>query len=231
MEDAWTFGGNITQYFKLGESENSYISFDYFRSSFNKQLVVDWDKYNPEAGDNFVAVYNCKGRSFTDTYQVDLSVEPFKRFTAIATFRYTNAKLKMDSSNSLVDRPLMSKYKGVLNIQYATNLNKWTFDVTAQLNGPAPLPQFMGGGQSEVYPMFFAQVTKKFRGVDVYVGVENIGNYVQKNAILIKDGQTNELRGITEDDNAFDSSFNASMVWGPLMGRKIYAGMRLTLWK
>ena len=167
MEDAWTFGGNFTQYFKLGESENSFVSFDYFRSSFNDQLVVDWDIHAP---DNLVAVYNCHGRSFTDTYQFDLSVEPFKRFTAILTYRYTNAKIEMDGQG-LVNRPLMSKYKGVLNLQYATNLNKWTFDVTAQLNGPAPLPLFLGGGESEVYPMFFAQVTKKFRGVDVYVGV------------------------------------------------------------
>ena len=214
MEDAWTFGGNFTQYFKLGESENSFVSFDYFRSSFNDQLVVDWDKY---ANNNLVAVYNCHGRSFTDTYQFDLSVEPFKRFTAILTYRYTNAKIEMDGQG-LVNRPLMSKYKGVLNIQYATNLNKWTFDVTAQLNGPAPLPLFMGGGESEVYPMFFAQVTKKFRGVDVYVGVENIGNYMQENPII-------------SANDPYSDDFNASMVWGPLMGRKFYAGMRLTLWK
>ncbi|MBQ3174817.1 MAG: TonB-dependent receptor plug domain-containing protein [Bacteroidales bacterium] len=218
MEDAWTFGGNFTQYFKLGESENSYVSFDYFRSSFNNQLVVDWDKgWNPAINGGTVNVYNCQGRSFTDTYQFDLSVEPFKRFTAILTYRYTNAKVEMDGQG-LVNRPLMSKYKGVLNIQYATNLNKWTFDVTAQLNGPAPLPLFMGGGESEVYPMFYAQVTKKFRGVDVYVGVENIGNYMQENPII-------------NANDPYANDFNASMVWGPLMGRKFYAGMRLTLWK
>ena len=228
MEDAWTFGGNITQYFALGESENSYISFDYFRSSFQNQLVVDWDK---SAAKNEVAVYNCHGRSFTDTYQIDLSIEPFKGFTAIATYRYTNAKVEMDGQG-LVDRTLMSKYKGVLNLQYATNLNKWTFDVTGQLNGPAPLPEFMGGGQSEIYPMFFAQITKKFKGLDIYVGVENIGNYVQKDAIIIGDAASqNGWRGIKEGDNAFEDSFNASMVWGPLMGRKIYGGLRFTLWK
>lgn len=214
MEDAWTFGGNFTQYFKLGESENSYVSFDYFRSSFNNQLVVDWDK---DVKEGKVSVYNCHGRSFTDTYQFDLSVEPFKRFTAILTYRYTNAKVEMDGQG-LVNRPLMSKYKGVLNIQYATNLNKWTFDVTAQLNGPAPLPVFMGGGESEVYPMFYAQITKKFRGVDVYVGVENIGNYMQEDPII-------------SAEDPYSPNFNASMVWGPLMGRKFYAGMRLTLWK
>lgn len=217
IEDAWTFGGNITQYFKIGESENSYISFDYFRSSFNSQVVIDWDKRAFEdGGAGYVAVYNCHGRSFTDTYQVDLSIEPFKGFTAMTTFRYTNAKVDMDGQG-LVDRTLMSKYKGVLNLQYATNLQKWVFDFTAQLNGPAALPLFMGGGETSVYPMLYAQVTKKFKGLDIYAGVENMTNYKQKNPII-------------GAGDPFSDKFNAAMVWGPLMGTMVYGGIRLTIW-
>ena len=217
MGDAWTFGGNITQYFNVGDRENAYFSFDYFRSSFNSQVVVDWDKNL-----SYVSIYNCKGRSFTDTYQVDLSLEPFKRFTVLATFRYTNAKVTMDGQG-LVDRPLMSKYKGVLNLQYSTNLSKWIFDFTAQLNGPAALPEFMWKDkdvkeQSPVYPMLFAQVTRKFRGIDIYVGVENITNYTQKNPII-------------NPENPYALDFNAAMIWGPLMGTKFYGGVRYTLWK
>ena len=220
IEDAWTFGGNFTQYFKLGESENSYISFDYFRSSFNKQLIVDWDKNynnNQDLLTNSVTFYNLDGRSFTDTYQLDLSVEPVERLTAIVTFRYTNAKVTMEG-RGLVDRPLTSKYKGVFNVQYATPMNKWVFDATAQLNGPSIKPQFMGGGSTDIYPMFYAQVTHKIKAVEVYVGAENIGNYRQENPIL-------------NGDVPFSTNFNASMIWGPLMGRMFYVGMRYTLWK
>ena len=67
-------------------------------------------------------------------------------------------------------------------------------------------------------PMMFAQVTKKIGMVDVYAGVENITNYTQKNPIL-------------NADNPYGKDFNASMVWGPLMGRMFYIGMRYTLWK
>lgn len=219
MEDAWTFGGNFTQYFKLGASTNSYISFDYFRSSFNNQMVIDWDKNyndNVDLATNSISIYNCHGRSFTDTYQVDLSLEPFKGFTTMLTFRYTNAKIHMDNQG-LVDRPLTSKYKGVLNLQYATNLSKWVFDVTAQLNGPSIKPQFLGGGESASYPMLYAQITRKFKGLDVYIGGENLTNYTQKDPIL-------------NYDRPFSSNFNASMIWGPLMGTMVYAGIRLTLW-
>jgi len=64
----------------------------------------------------------------------------------------------------------------------------------------------------------FAQVTKKIGMVDVYAGVENITNYTQKNPIL-------------NADKPYGRDFNASMVWGPLMGRMFYIGMRYTLWK
>ena len=219
MEDAWTFGGNFTQYFKLGASENSYISFDYFRTSFNNQLVVDWDKgYDParDIVSNSVSLYNSPGRSFTDTYQVDLSLEPFERFTTIFTFRYTNAKIELDGQG-LVDRPLTSKYKGVINLQYATRMNKWTFDVTGQINGPSRLPQFMGGTNSPIYPMLYAQITRKFKGIDVYIGGENLTNYKQKHPIL-------------DSSRPFSTNFNASMIWGPLMGPMVSSGIRLTLW-
>ena len=217
-EDAWTFGGNFTQYFSIGDRESNYFSFDYFRTGFNHKVVYDWD-----ADMDNVVVYDFRdatlgsNRAYTDTYQFDLSLEPVERFTAIATFRYSNAKISM-KNKGLVDAPMTSKYKAVLNLQYAMPMNKWMFDATAQLNGPCRLPQFMGGGESEVYPMFFAQVTKKFNMVDVYVGVENIAGYTQDNPIL-------------NANDAFGKNFNASMVWGPLMGRMFYIGMRYTMWK
>ena len=219
-EDAWTFGGNFTQYFRIGDRESNYFSFDYFRSGFNHKVVYDWDS---GLANGVVDIYDFNdatagnNRAFTDTYQVDLSVEPIERFTAIATFRYSNAKISM-KNKGLVEAPMTSRYKAVLNLQYAMPMNKWMFDVTAQLNGPCRLPDFMGGGESDIYPMMFAQITKKFSMVDVYAGVENITNYTQKNPII----------GAAAP---FDRNFNAAMVWGPLMGRMFYIGMRYTMWK
>ncbi len=219
-EDAWTYGGNFTQYFKLGYDEDAYVSFDYFRTSFNNQMIVDWDlnyDENVNSVANAVSIYNSNGASFTDTYQFDFSVEPIERLTSIITFRYTNAKVYMDEQG-LIDRPLSSKFKGVFNVQYATRMSKWVFDATAQINGPSPLPQFMGGGESPTYPMFYAQITRKFRGFEVYIGGENLLDYKQPNPIL-------------SVEDPYSTNFNAAMIWGPLMGRKFYIGMRMTLWR
>lgn len=215
MEDAWTYGGNITGYLPIGENRNSYLSFDYFRTDFNKQIIVD-----QELDLSKVSIYNLDGKSFTNTYQVDFSVEPIERFIIIATYRYTDAKVTL-AGQGLVERPMTSRYKGVLNLQYATRMSIWTFDFTAQLNGPCKLPSFMATPDmttSPAYPVFFAQVTRKFKGVDVYIGGENLTNYKQKNPIL-------------EWENPYSSEFNASQVWGPILGWKVYAGMRFTLWK
>ena len=219
-EDAWTFGGNFTQYCTIGELTNNYFSFDYFHTAFNHKVVYDWDS---GLQDSVVDIYDFadatmgNNRAYTNTYQVDFSIEPVERFTAIATFRYSDAKISM-KNQGLVDAPMTSKYKAVLNLQYATPMNKWIFDATAQLNGPCKLPGFMGGGESDVYPMMFAQITKKLSAVDVYVGIENITNYTQKNPIM-------------NADKPFSKDFNAAMVWGPLMGRMFYIGMRYTMWK
>jgi len=54
--------------------------------------------------------------------------------------------------------------------------------------------------------------------VDLYIGGENLLNYRQPNPII-------------EAEDPFSRDFNATVIWGPLMGRKVYAGLRFTLWK
>jgi len=213
MEDAWTFGGNLTLYLPIGiEGGNNFISFDYFKTIFGNQVIVD-QEYRP----GYISIYNLEGQSYTDTYQADFSYDPFERFNITTTFRYSNAMVDL-RNQGLVERPMTSRYKAVLNLQYSTNLNKWTFDATASLNGPMRLPSIMNLKESPAYPMLYAQITRRFKGIDIYVGGENLTNYRQKEAIL-------------SADNPFSTTFNASNVWGPLTGIKFYAGLRYTLWK
>ena len=232
LEDAWTMGGNITYYMPFGASSNTYLSFDYFRTQFAQQMVVDY-----EYGMNEIHFYALDGkRSYTDNYQVDFSVDPVERFNITATFRYTDARIEL-AGKGLVEKPMTSRFKGVLNLQYATNLNKWIFDFTASLNGSCRVYNFMEdlkdengnllykNGRTPVYPLLYAQVTRRFKGWDVYVGAENLTNFRQKNVIL---GSVRDENGYV---NAFQPSFDASCVWGPLMGIKAHVGFRFTLWK
>lgn len=217
LEDAWVAGGNITCYLPFGVDEKTYVSFDYFRTQFKDQLIVDYDRYK-----DVIDFYMLDGRSFTNTYQADFFVEPIRRFTVTATFRYTDARVSL-AGRGLQERPMTSRYKGVLNLQYATNLNKWIFDFTCSVNGPCRLneclkgtPGWFEGGYSPVYPLLYAQVTHRMKGWDIYVGGENLTNFTQKNPIV---------------SNPSSGDFDASCIWGPLMGIKGYLGVRITLWK
>ena len=226
MEAAATFGGSISQTFRLAGDDQTTISFDYFRTQFFNTMVFD-----QETADNSILIYNSKGKSFTDNYQVDFNWTPFRGFDLFATFRYTNAKMTVerDGKEILVERPLTSRYKGLINIQYA--VSRWVFDVTAQLNGPVRLPELQGNmvaavenpNLSPVYPMFFAQVSYKISNLTLYLGCENIANYVQ--------GHNGHGQApILGSDAPYAEGFNSSAVWGPLMGRKFYIGLRLNLY-
>ncbi|MGM9753876.1 MAG: TonB-dependent receptor plug domain-containing protein [Candidatus Cryptobacteroides sp.] len=216
LEDAWTFGASATWYLPFEGLKNAYLSFDYFRTDFVNQMTVDYD-LTPGA----IAFYNAAG-SYTNNYQLDFSIEPIRRLVLTLTGRYTDAKINLQD-RGLVEKPLNSRYKAVFNAQYATRMNRFIFDFTASLNGPCRVWDFMKAygyenGYTQAYPLLYAQVTYRTKKFDYYIGVENITDYTQNSPII-------------SAANTASSAFDASCVWGPLMGRRIYAGFRMTLWK
>lgn len=238
LEDSWTFGGNLTFYMPLWvDPSKTYVSFDYFRTQFARQLMVDYEMPGTDVnGGRDIWFFDSDGRrSYSDNWQVDFNVEPFDRFTVALTGRYTNARQE-NYGGELVEKPMLSCFKGVLNLQYKTNLSRWIFDFTASVNGSARVYDFMkdlkddGGellypdGRTPVYPLLYAQITRRFRGFDIYAGVENITNFTQKH-VLVGD------RNAAGEWTPWTPGFDASCVWGPIMGRRINLGVRLTLWR
>jgi outer membrane receptor protein involved in Fe transport len=115
---------------------------------------------------------------------------------------------------------MSKKSKGILNLAYSTPWDKWKFDFTVQYNGKSRLPQLIENDQvvQEYSPGFFivnAQVSKNFKNFELYLGGENLTDFVQDKLIL-------------GYENPFQNEFDASRVWGPVLGRRIYAGLRLT---
>ncbi len=221
IEKALTVGGSITQYIKLGGFSDATLSFDYFRTQFFNTVLADQELGGDKS--DMIEIYNTDNRSFTDTYQVDFQWTPLRGFDVFATFRYTNSlvSLMREGKAVEVERPLTSRFKTLINLQYSTNHRKWVFDATAQYNGPMRRPSLDGdlakADMSPAYPMFYLQVSHRIRSVELYVGCENIANYMQKDPIL-------------NANDPFSPAFNSSSVWGPLMGRKFYIGMRFNLY-
>lgn len=215
LERSITFGGSLSYRFKLGNDDNASLSVDYFRTDFMNQVIID-----QEFDATSIRYYNLDGQSYSNTYQIDFNWTPFTRFDVLATFRYNQTEVTLDrpdGTRKLVEKPLTDRFKGLINLQYATKFRRWVFDFTAQLNGPMRLPTQDGNlddaKYSPIFPMLYAQVTYRHGSLSYYLGCENLLNYTQKNSII-------------SPDDPFSTNFNSSLVWGPLVGTKFYFGIR-----
>ena len=168
-----------------------------------------------------VYFYNLDGKSYSNSFQVEASIKPVERFDITLAYRFNDVKATYNGE--LQEAPLTSRYKGLLAVSYATYFNKWMFDVTGQLNGQTRLPDTRLNPseyqRDEYSPSFFilhAQVTKRFKHFDIYAGGENLTDFRQEDPIIAP-------------DDPFGEYFDASVVWGPLLGRRFYAGVRINI--
>lgn len=208
MEEAWNFGVLFNRKFLLfGRLLN--INLDYYRTDFLHQVIADNET---EAGK--IKFYNLDGDSYSNCYQAEMRYELIPRLDILLAYRYNDVKMTytgVGGEKNLLRAPLQSRYKGLVNLSYYTNMKKWQFDFTTQFNGPGRLPE---GGQFESFRIMNAQVSKFFRRWSIYAGCENIGDFTQNHPIIAADAPWSE-------------SFDASRIWGPIHGRKFYLGLRL----
>ena len=219
QEEAWNTGLNLSFYIPLFGKELT-IHGEWYYTNFLKQVVVDMDS-NPHA----VNFYNLTGKSYSNSFQIEATYPfPLRGFTLTAAYRYTDAKTdyhNLEGETSLLKKPLMNDFKGLVTASYQTPLKKWQFDLTAQFNGGGRMPapdtdNPLWKSDFKSFTLWNAQITKYFRKWSVYVGSENLFNFVQDFPII----DAGDPRG----DN-----FDATMIWGPVHGRKIYTGFRFNL--
>ena len=213
MEKAWNFGVQLNRKFLLFDRILN-INLDYYRTDITDQVIADNET---QAGK--VNFYNLDGDSYSNCYQVEVKYELIPRFDVLGAYRYND--VKMTVGDRLLRAPLQSRYKGLLNLSYYTNMKKWQFDFTTQFNGPGRIPVTPGSGEGqtdrfEAFQIMNAQVSKFFRKWSIYAGCENIGDFTQKHPILAA-------------DKPWSADFDSSKIWGPVHGRKFYVGIRFAI--
>ncbi|GHT49503.1 TonB-dependent receptor [Bacteroidia bacterium] len=215
QEEAWNYGVNATAHIPLFDKELT-LNGEFYRTDFSNQVVTDLDSDPHKA-----TIANLDGKSYANSIQLEASYELLRGWTLTAAHRITDAKTSI--GGKLREKPLTSRYKSLLTTSYRTRLKKWQFDFTTQLNGGGRLPDPdednpLWDKEFEAYPILNAQVTKFFRGWSIYLGAENLTNFKQQNPIIAASNPTG-------------TNFDASMVWGPIDGRRIYVGARWNLQK
>ncbi len=214
-EVAWSMGFHGAQGIPLGAGD-AILSLDYFYTYFSRQMVADLDRDPGE-----VHFYNLDGRSFSHSLQVQLDMEPVERYDIRLAYRLNDVRTTLDGE--LLPRPLTSRHRGFINMAYETD-DSWTFDITWSWQGPKRIPGTLTNPEpyrieslSPAFSLVNLQAGKTFfERMEVYAGVENLFDFRQEDPIIAS-------------DDPFGPYFDSSLIWGPVFGRKIYAGLRFRI--
>ncbi len=212
QEIGWNFGGSVTQYLSLGSKDITLIA-EFFHTTFERQLVTDMD-VSPRS----LHAYFSNHHSYANNLQFEARVTPAKGLDVTAAWRWNDNELYLAGKRQR--RPLTSRYKALVAISYQTPLKTWQFDANMQLNGGGRIPTTEGNPDGLTrsntfgsYQMYNAQITKWFRRWSLYAGCENICDFMQDDPIISASNPQSEY-------------FDSSLIWGPLMTRRFYLGVR-----
>lgn len=196
------------------------LTLDAYHTSFINQLVIDLYQSARE-----LHFYALNGKSFSNSFQAEINFSVNRRLDIRTAYRFLDVKTKYKSG--LIEKPLLSKHRGFLNIAYSTRKIKnrqWKIDLTTQWIGSQRIP-FTGDNdsvfqlleRSEGYLLLNGQLTRTFgKKIDAYLGVENALNYRQNNPIL-------------SSENPYSEHFDSALIWAPIFGRMVYLGVRFTI--
>jgi hypothetical protein len=219
-EIAWNYGLSFIQKFNLF-GKSSEVIVDYYVTDFQNQAVVDLD-----ANAQQVLFYNLDGKSFSKSFQAEFNIELIRHLNFKTAYKYFDVQTQFTTGQ--LQRALQAKHRFFANLSFETHIKEkgqqWKFDVTYNWLGAQRLPTtannpiaYQLGEYAPAFAVLNAQITRTFSSTfEMYVGGENIGNFMQNN-------------GIVQSDNPFGAYFDSSMLYGPVFGQMYYAGLRFKI--
>lgn len=209
-EVSWNIGGSLYQEFDMKYNPAT-LTIDFYRTWFENQLVVDREN-------DQVKFVNLQDQTVSNSFQAELSIEPFERFVIRGAYKYLDVRSLF--GDSIQAKVMIPRHRGFLNLAYTSKNKRWDYDLTLSVFGKSRLAATSQSSRefSEVFPRLNAQITYKLKKWDIYIGGENLTNYTQQNPII-------------EPENPFGPNFDATRIWGPIIGYNIYLGLRFSIKK
>jgi hypothetical protein len=212
-EYALNYGVNFTQNIDIASRELNW-SIDVYRTDFLQQVVIDIDQ-----DANELNIYNLNGKSFANSIQVQAKYEIVKNLELLLACKYNDVQVTYH--NQLMQRPFTPKWRGMFNAAYSFWKNRIKVDATLQYVGQQRIALNMrneGNIKQEYaqdYMRILSQVSYSTKKFEIYLGGENLNGFTQKNPII-------------NPFNPYQAGFDAAMIWGPIMSRIFYTGIRYT---
>lgn len=221
LEEAWNYGVNFTQNFKVAGREAS-VSLDAYRTDFARQILVDVDQSPTD-----VFFYNAAGASFANSVLAVVQCTPVPGLDVKFGYKWNDVRATFSDgpeASGLRRPPLVAQHRGLVTADYETPGKKWRFNTHLQIVGPQRLPdnsqtphEFVHDfpAVSPTYGLWNAQITRAWKKLEIYAGGENLTAYRQHHAIIAA-------------DDPWSPYFNGSQVWAPMMGPVGYVGVRFS---
>ena len=208
-EIAWNIGYNWNRKIEWDYRPGA-LSFEVYSSVFTNQVVVDVEQFNE------VHLYNLSGASYANALQVQVDYELAHHLDLRMAYKFYDVKINYQEG--LLQKPFIPSHRVFANLAYQTK-RKLKLDATWNWVSAKRVPMNILGEtyDSNPFSQVSFQISKEYKKqYEWYVGVENALNYMQPNAIIMP-------------QSPFATGFDAALIWGPLMGRSVYAGVRLQI--
>lgn len=194
------------------------LTLSYLHRRHTDQTVVDYGNGRAIA----FRTIGAEDRSTDDIVSLALRAEPVDRLVLSLTGRYDDSRLTLPGQSDDI-RPMVSRWNAAFALDYATRGRRWLFSASAALNGPMRVWDFMktvdpayADGWTPMYPIVNARITRRGWWADVFVEGENLTGYTQPCPIM-------------GAEDPFSPGFDASLIWGPVLGRKINIGINFII--
>lgn len=211
-EKSLNMGINYVQNIRKGKWQG-YVTTDFYQTRFQNQFFPDYDTDPTKA---FIG--NFTGRSVSNAFQTDLVMSYDQNIEFKAAYNYLDVYRIVNDKKVLL--PFNSKHRIMAAVSLKSNNKKWQGDVNVHWLGKQRLPNtdknpeaFRQPDFSKAYTTVNIQLTKRWKKVELYGGVENVFDFRQ-------------LSPIVNSKNPFDPYFDTSFNWGPTRGREIFMGVR-----
>ncbi|MCH1402309.1 MAG: hypothetical protein L7U78_07285 [Schleiferiaceae bacterium] len=205
---------------------------DIFYTQFANKVVFDFDGSTDTLliGSPGGSYPNVQERILYSPYSISAQVggqyELFHRTMIKVSYRYQDVKQRdltaFYASGAIEDYFKLEEV--ILNVPHLVYVGAsysgrkgMGIEINATYNSSQRLPDVGYENRSPAFTMLNGQISKEGRTFgQIYVGIQNALNVRQLNPVV-------------GGDLPFDGRFDASVVWGPIMGRQIYAGWRYDL--
>jgi len=223
VESSWTLGSSVA-YTKDVLFKELQIHADIFLTKFDRKIGLDLDQ-SSDSATLFYREFDMnqwQEQPFALSAQFGAQYELLHRTLFKVAYRYQDVRQIDLQSEGLEEVILNVPHLLYLGISYSGK-DGVDLELNANYNSSQRLPSVGYSERSPHFTMLNLQVSKttKVRG-QFYLGLQNLLNIKHPNPVIGND---------LVFDNPMPGRFDASVVWGPIMGRQLYAGWRYDLKK